>query len=188
MGQKESKPAVRAVMCGLDAAGKTTILYRLSRRDGGEIVSTIPTIGFNVETWNSRSLDLVTWDVGGEDRIRPLWRHYQGCEGFVFVVDSNDRDRIDEAKTELHRSLREDELLDCCLLVLANKQDLPNSMSIHEVTDKLDLNSIKQNWSIHPCCATTGEGVTEGFRWLKENFGVAKASDPFLVKGALDEE
>lgn len=70
------------------------------------------------------------WDVGGQDKIRPLWRHYfQNTQGIIFVVDSNDRDRIVEAREELQRMLNEDELRDALLLVFANKQDLPVSTS-----------------------------------------------------------
>jgi ADP-ribosylation factor protein 1 len=68
------------------------------------------------------------WDVGGQDKIRPLWRHYfQNTQAIIFVVDSNDRDRIVEAREELQRMLNEDELRDAILLVFANKQDLPVS-------------------------------------------------------------
>lgn len=66
------------------------------------------------------------WDVGGQDKIRNLWRHYYtGTQGLIFVVDSQDRDRIDEAKQELHRIISDREMKDCLLLVFANKQDLP---------------------------------------------------------------
>lgn len=71
------------------------------------------------------------WDVGGQDKIRPLWRHYfQNTQGIIFVVDSNDRDRVVEAREELQRMLNEDELRDALLLVFANKQDLPVSHHI----------------------------------------------------------
>lgn len=84
---------------GLDAAGKTTILYKLKL---GEIVTTIPTIGFNVETVEYKNICFTVWDVGGQDKIRPLWRHYfQNTQGLIFVVDSNDRERIGEAEREL---------------------------------------------------------------------------------------
>lgn len=83
----------------MDAAGKTTILYKLKL---GEIVTTIPTIGFNVETVEYKNICFTVWDVGGQDKIRPLWRHYfQNTQGLIFVVDSNDRDRIGEAEKEL---------------------------------------------------------------------------------------
>ncbi|KAE8399866.1 ADP-ribosylation factor family-domain-containing protein, partial [Aspergillus pseudonomiae] len=135
-GRKE----MRILMVGLDAAGKTTILYKLKL---GEIVTTIPTIGFNVETVEYKNIQFTVWDVGGQDKIRPLWRHYfQNTQGIIFVVDSNDRDRIVEAREELQRMLNEDELRDALLLVFANKQDLPNAMSPAEITQQLGLQSL----------------------------------------------
>lgn len=80
------------------------------------------------------------WDVGGQDKIRPLWRHYfQNTQGIIFVVDSNDRDRVVEAREELQRMLNEDELRDALLLVFANKQDLPvRGIKIHPPVPFLD--------------------------------------------------
>ena len=159
------KKEMRILMVGLDAAGKTTILYKLKL---GEIVTTIPTIGFNVETVEYKKINFTVWDVGGQDKIRPLWRHYfQNTQGLIYVVDSNDRDRIQEANEELQKMLREDELRDATLLVFANKQDLPNAMSVSEITDKLGLHSLgSRKWYIQATCATTGDGLYEGLDWL----------------------
>ncbi|CAN1310919.1 Galactinol synthase 1 [Linum perenne] len=143
-----AKKEMRILMVGLDAAGKTTILYKLKL---GEIVTTIPTIGFNVETVEYKNISFTVWDVGGQDKIRPLWRHYfQNTQGLIFVVDSNDRDRVVEARDELHRMLNEDELRDAVLLVFANKQDLPNAMNAAEITDKLGLHSLRQRHCAYP--------------------------------------
>jgi len=160
-----AKKEMRILMVGLDAAGKTTILYKLKL---GEIVTTIPTIGFNVETVEYKNIQFTVWDVGGQDKIRPLWRHYfQNTQGIIFVVDSNDRDRIVEAREELQRMLNEDELRDAILLVFANKQDLPNAMNAAEITDKLGLHSLRQRaWYIQSTCATSGDGLYEGLEWL----------------------
>lgn len=71
-------------------------------------------------------------------------RHYfQNTDGLIFVVDSNDRERISEAQDELMKMLNEDELRDAVLLVFANKQDLPNAMNAAELTEKLGLNSLR---------------------------------------------
>ncbi|GFY81016.1 ADP-ribosylation factor 1-like isoform X1 [Actinidia eriantha] len=163
-----AKKEMRILMVGLDAAGKTTILYKLKL---GEIVTTIPTIGFNVETVEYKNVSFTVWDVGGQDKIRPLWRHYfQNTQGLIFVVDSNDKERISEAKDELHRMLSEDELRDAILLVFANKQDLPNAMSVSEITDKIGLHSLRQRrWYIQSTCATSGVGLYEGLDWLSSN-------------------
>ncbi|CAI0551859.1 unnamed protein product, partial [Linum tenue] len=145
-----AKKEMRILMVGLDAAGKTTILYKLKL---GEIVTTIPTIGFNVETVEYKNISFTVWDVG-----------------LIFVVDSNDRDRVVEARDELHRMLNEDELRDAVLLVFANKQDLPNAMNAAEITDKLGLHSLRQrHWYIQSTCATSGEGLYEGLDWLSNN-------------------
>jgi small GTP-binding protein len=162
------KKEMRILMVGLDAAGKTTILYKLKL---GEIVTTIPTIGFNVETVEYKNISFTVWDVGGQDKIRPLWRHYfQNTQGLIFVVDSNDRERVSEAREELMRMLAEDELRDAVLLVFANKQDLPNAMNAAEITDKLGLHSLRQrNWYIQATCATSGDGLYEGLDWLSNH-------------------
>jgi small GTP-binding protein len=159
------KKEMRILMVGLDAAGKTTILYKLKL---GEIVTTIPTIGFNVETVEYKNISFTVWDVGGQDKIRPLWRHYfQNTQGLIFVVDSNDRERVNEAKEELNRMLSEDELREAQLLVFANKQDLPNAMNAAEITDKLGLHALRnRNWYIQATCATSGDGLYEGLDWL----------------------
>jgi ADP-ribosylation factor protein 6 len=89
------------------------------------------TVGFNVETVTYKNVRFNVWDVGGQDKIRPLWRHYYtGTQGLVFVVDSQDRERIEEAKQELHRILSDREMKECLLLVFANKQDLPGGTII----------------------------------------------------------
>uniref|UniRef100_A0A6U1THS0 ADP-ribosylation factor n=1 Tax=Vannella robusta TaxID=1487602 RepID=A0A6U1THS0_9EUKA len=156
----------RIIMMGLDAAGKTTILYKLKL---GEITYTIPTIGFNVEEVQYKNISLLAWDVGGEDKIRPLWRHYfENISFLIFVVDSNDRDRIEEAKSELHKVIKEKELFGIPVLVFANKQDLPNAMSRNEVEEALKLHKLPEttSWLIQPSCAINGDGLYEGIDWL----------------------
>uniref|UniRef100_A0A3B3BQJ3 ADP-ribosylation factor 5 n=2 Tax=Oryzias melastigma TaxID=30732 RepID=A0A3B3BQJ3_ORYME len=164
-GRLFGKKQMRILMVGLDAAGKTTILYKLKL---GEIVTTIPTIGFNVETVEYKNISFTVWDVGGQDKIRPLWRHYfQNTQGLIFVVDSNDRERVAESAEELSKMLLEDELKDAVLLVFANKQDLPNALSVSELADKLGLQALRnKTWHIEATCATQGTGLYEGLDWL----------------------
>ena len=162
------KKEMRILLLGLDAAGKTTVLYQLKL---GETVTTIPTIGFNVETVEYKKINFMMWDIGGQDNIRLLWRHYyQNSQGLIFVVDSVDRDRIDLAREELHHMLAEDEMNNVTVLVLANKQDLPGSMSPAEVAEGLGLDTLKgRKWHIHGCCAVSGDGLHEGLDWLANN-------------------
>ncbi|KAL6740872.1 hypothetical protein Aduo_014182 [Ancylostoma duodenale] len=183
-----TKPC-RILMVGLDNAGKTTILYKLKL---GEVVTTIPTIGFNVETVNYRNLSFTVWDVGGQERIRVLWKYYfnnteADCLGLeyvrcsffcnahsilinkavIFVVDSADRERMDEVRTELNTLFDDPELREAKFLVFANKQDLPNAMTTAEVIKALELHGLRnREWYVQPSNAVTGEGLVEGLEWL----------------------
>merc|ERR1711957_656708 len=110
---------MRIVIIGLDNAGKTTILYRLHL---DEIVPTVPTVGFNVETVTHKNLKFQVWDLGGQSGLRPYWRcYYQDTNAVIFVVDSSDRERLKFSREELEIMLGEEELRGVPVLVLANK-------------------------------------------------------------------
>ncbi|KAF3812842.1 hypothetical protein GH733_019496 [Mirounga leonina] len=74
-----------------------------------ETVTTVRTRGFTVETVEDKTISFTVWDVGGQDKIQPLWRHcFQNTQGLIFAVGGNDRE-----------------------------QDLPNVMNAAEITNKL---------------------------------------------------
>uniref|UniRef100_A0A2P2IAL7 ADP-ribosylation factor 1 n=1 Tax=Hirondellea gigas TaxID=1518452 RepID=A0A2P2IAL7_9CRUS len=161
-----SKKPCRILMIGLDAAGKTTILYKLKL---GEVVSTVPTVGFNVETVEYKNLEFTVWDVGGQAVIRPLWRHYfQNSHAIIFVVDSNDNhQRLQEAKAELHCVLESDELRGVPVLVFANKQDLPQAVTAARIEEVLELHKTgRREYIVQPTVATNNTGLLEGLEWL----------------------
>ncbi|KAM7399224.1 hypothetical protein PAMP_018510 [Pampus punctatissimus] len=168
MGIHGSKPQKQAqvLMLGLDGSGKTTLLYKLKYN---ESVVTVPTVGFNVETLETdrSSPGLTVWDVGGQRKMRPHWRHhYADTAGVVFVVDSADQKRLEETRKELHRVLRYESLRGVPLVVLANKQDLRGAQSPEALCLRLDLKRMCEGraWFIQPCSAITGMGLEEGFR------------------------
>merc|ERR1712080_726142 len=164
MGKQE----MRILMVGLDGAGKTTVLYGLKL---GEVVTTIPTIGFNVEAVTYRNIMFQVWDIGGQDRIRSLWKHYyRGAEGLIFVVDSSDTGRLDCARDELHRLLGNELLSDCKVLVLANKQDLPKAQQSSDIAERLKLTGHRtHDWYVQGCSAVHRRGLYEGLDWLCTN-------------------
>ena len=84
------------------------------------------------------------------------------------MVDSNDSGRIEETQKELFRTILDDSLPTPYLLVYANKQDLPNALSVAELTEKLELHTLPNaiTWHVQPCCATSGDGLYEGLDWL----------------------
>lgn len=153
-------------MLGLDGAGKTTILFKLKL---GEVVSSIPTIGFNVETVEYKNIKFTVWDVGGQDSIRAMWKHYyQNADALIYVVDSSDRNRFGTAKEVLQKMLQEEELKDAVLLVMANKSDCKD-LSLDEIVQGLELPNIKNRpWHCQSTSAHSGFGLTEALDWLSK--------------------
>jgi len=153
------------LILGLDNSGKTTILYKLQM---GEVVTTVPTIGFNVETVQYKNLRFQVWDLGGQTSIRPYWRcYYQNTSAVIYVVDSADTERLSLSKQELVAMLEEEELKDAALLVFANKQDLPNALPSNVVAERLGLASLKsRHWAIFNTSAIKGDGIFGGLDWL----------------------
>jgi Arf/Sar family protein len=166
---------MRVVMLGLDAAGKTTILYKLHI---GEVLSTVPTIGFNVEKVQYKNVMFTVWDVGGQEKLRPLWRHYfNNTDGLIYVVDSLDRERIGKAKQEFQEIIKDPFMLNSIILVFANKQDMRGAMSPREVCEGLGLLDLKnRKWHIQGTCALQGDGLYEGLDWLSSTLKEVKAA------------
>ncbi|KAJ5645153.1 ADP-ribosylation factor [Penicillium longicatenatum] len=158
------KKTTNIIIVGLHDAGKTTILHKLKL---SEIVTSVLAPGLNVEIVDYKSIHFTSWATSGPDNNRPLWRiFYQDTKAIIFVVDSDNHDRINEVRVELQRLLNEDALRDALLLIMANKQDLGTAMNAAEVTDKLGLHSLRHNWYIQSTCATSGDGIYEGLEWL----------------------
>ena len=160
-GQRER----RILILGLDGAGKTTILYKLQV---GEVVTTIPTIGFNVETLTYKNLKFQVWDLGGQTSIRPYWRcYYSNTDAIIYVVDSMDKERMSISKQELVSMLEEDELKNSILVVFANKQDIEGALTETEVATELGLAAIKdRKWQIFKTSAIKGTGLETAMDWL----------------------
>jgi len=160
-------------MVGLDSAGKTTALYRLKL---DSYLNTVPTIGFNCERvrgtkGKSKGVGFTVWDVGGQEKLRPLWKSYtRHTDGIIFVLDSCDYDRFEEAKLELTRTIRCSDNLGVPLLLLANKQDLPGAKEVGEIERLLGLKEIKDLgvWGLQAACAITGDGLDEALEVLYE--------------------
>ncbi|KAI6661897.1 hypothetical protein LOD99_9668 [Oopsacas minuta] len=163
----------RVLMLGLDAAGKTTILYKYKL---SEQVTTVPTIGFNVETVSPvKNVSFTVWDIGGQATIRQLWRYYyQGTDGLIFIVDSTDRERFASAKEELLSILDDQDMHSVPVVVFANKQDLPGAEEPSKLATELGLDSLRgHDWYIQGTSANSGQGLYEGMeqlvRLIKEN-------------------
>jgi GTPase SAR1 family protein len=133
---------------------------------------------------------VICWDVGGCDKIRPLWRHYfTDLQGIVFVVDSNDLERIENVQEELRMILDEEGAKGKPLLMLANKQDLPRALSCHEIAEKLQMQQIlERTWLIAPTCAVATlqeSGLIAAFAWLEEQMQPSRGTSPLLVPQSI---
>ena len=184
----------RMLDVGLDAAGKTTILYKLHI---GEVLSTVPTIGellgiffiffffifffflllsteccggvgFNVEKVQYKNVIFTVWDVGGQEKLRPLWRHYfANTDALIYVVDCCDRERVEKAASEFKQIIDDPLMKNSVVLVFANKQDLPRALKPSDIVNALGLLEMKtRKWHVQGAVATRGEGLYEGMDWL----------------------
>jgi len=157
----------KLLLAGLEGSGKTTLLYKLKL---GEVVTTIPTIGFNVENISYKKQSFSFWDVGGQEKIRPLWAHYvENTVALVWVIDSNESDdRINESFRELEGLLKRYSKAPA-VLVFLNKQDLPKAKSVSTIVEMGSsvLNS-KLTWYSQASCSTSGDGLWEGLEWLSK--------------------
>lgn len=119
---------------------------------------------------NSKDHMFTVWDAGGQERIRPLWKSYaRRADGIIFVVDSTDKERLEEAKIELIKILKSPETQGLPVVVLANKQDLPGSVDSSDVEKLLTKDMPPgQLWHVEPTCGVTGEGLEEAVEKMAE--------------------
>ena len=132
-----------------------------------------------MQTVEYKHISFTVWDVGGQTKIRPLWQHYyENCDAIIYVVDSSDGLRMQEAREEMEGVLGDDRVRNASLLVLANKQDMPGALNPTEVTDKLGLHQQRsREWFIQSTCAVTGEGIVDGLEWLANSLKNKKKSN-----------
>ena len=164
----------RVLMIGLDNAGKTSLRYQMKL---GEFVRTCPTLADPMDFLSYNRVDLTLWDVGGQTQARQLWQHYfENTDALIFVVDSQDRARLGEARKELETVLEDERLTGADLLVMSNKTDLPDGVSAEKLGKELGLlERCERRWQIQACSAVTGQGVREGLYWLTKAIKMSKA-------------
>jgi len=170
---KKDSEEFRVLMLGLDNSGKTTALKKLAGEDVSHIT---PTQGFNIKSVQQEGFKLNVWDIGGQKHIRPYWKnYYQNTDAIVYMIDSADKRRIDEAADELNQLLEEEDLAAVPVLVYANKQDLLNAMTAAQIMEALELKGQKSRWiHVEGCSAKTGEGLEDGLtKLLNEKRGGA---------------
>jgi len=162
MKRNEKEP--RILILGLDNAGKTTIVKKLSDEDISHIS---PTKGFNIKSLDHDGVKLNMWDIGGQKTIRTYWKNYMDdTDCLIYVVDAADKKRMEEVGCELSLLMEEESLHNVPVLVFANKQDLAGALKASEVSECLNLDELRdRKWQIEGCSAMTGDGLEEGLSW-----------------------
>ncbi|KAJ7464643.1 ADP-ribosylation factor family-domain-containing protein [Mycena latifolia] len=170
------------VLLGLDNAGKTSLVNRITRSELP--IGTLPdirsTIGFECESIPYKSNHITLWEIGGRDKIRPLWRSFlwKG-HAYMFIVDATASERFQEAKAELHRlheEIRQREYAHP-LLVVANKMDGAGAVDLAELSQALDIAGLAK-WGrimdLKGVSAMSNEGVEEVMDWFVTNVSNAQ--------------
>ena len=163
----KSRNNLKIIILGMQNAGKTTILYRLSL---GQLVKTTPTIGSNVEELTYNNVKFQAWDLGGQESTRSVWDvYYMNTDAVVYVIDSQDDEYFEESKSQFHKLILNPTLKNATILIFANKQDLPGAKDINKLVQDYEFFKIKNHmWHIQPCSALNGEGLVTGIKWLSE--------------------
>ncbi|XP_014023563.1 ADP-ribosylation factor-related protein 1 [Salmo salar] len=163
------------LILGLDNAGKTTFLEqtktKFSKNYKGMNLSKITTtVGLNIGTIDVGKARLMFWDLGGQEELQSLWdKYYAESHGVIYVIDSTDEERLAESKEAFEKMISSEVLEGVPLLVLANKQDVENCMSVPDIKTAFSDCAPKigkRDCLVQPCTALTGQGVNEGIEWM----------------------
>ena len=167
----------RLLVVGLDGAGKSTLVQQL----GGAAFDKQDQIGgCAISAVEVGKLQFDVWDAGGEDRLRTYWRHYYtGSHAVAFVVDSADRARLAVAVEEFRGVVRDHQLAQTVILIIANKQDVAGCATIEEIMDQFSLYKLccGRSWHVQACQAKTGTGLQDGLEWLSRQLVAAGIQD-----------
>ncbi|KAB0793296.1 hypothetical protein PPYR_12916 [Photinus pyralis] len=166
MGCRRKTPEKIVYIAGQSDAGKTTILYKY-KLGTNHPIETCHTTGYFQETIVHRGISFNMVDMGGGEKILPCWlRVFDNASVLIFVIDSTDTMCISTSDYYLRSWIENLEKNQLVVLIFANKQDLPNAMTVEELTDKMNLKSLRIPWHIQPASAINGEGINEGLDWL----------------------
>ncbi|XP_063976053.1 ADP-ribosylation factor-like protein 13B [Diachasmimorpha longicaudata] len=171
-----NRKSIVLMMSGLDNAGKTTVLNRLSNEFDPNVM---PTMGFRVVSLRHKSFIIRVYDIGGAAQIRAIWkRYYHDIHGLIYVVDASDISRLSESKIVFGELIANEHIAGKPILLLANKQDVPGAIDELDVVENLDVehaaNAMKCPTRVEICTSTLPEdpklgytmGIANGYKWL----------------------
>ncbi|SAM03325.1 hypothetical protein [Absidia glauca] len=153
-------------LVGLQNSGKTTLVNVIA--SGQFMEDTIPTVGFNMRKVTKGNVTMKLWDIGGQPRFRSMWERYcRGVNAIVFVVDSADHTKLEAASNELKALLEKPQLANIPMLVLGNKNDLEDALSVKQLIEVLHLQSItNREVSCYSISAKNQVNIDVTLQWL----------------------
>ncbi|KAI8086189.1 P-loop containing nucleoside triphosphate hydrolase protein [Halteromyces radiatus] len=184
------KEEYNVLIIGLDNAGKTTLLERIKSIFMGVAGLSpdriAPTVGLNIGRIEVNSSRIKFWDLGGQRDLQSIWqRYYSDCHAIVFVVDSTDGRRLEECKDTFETIITNDLVEGVPILMLANKQDLPNALRVEEIKEVFNKIAVKlgaRDSRVLPVSALEGNGVREAIDWMIKRLQRNKLNRPPLYR------
>ncbi|CAI0403418.1 unnamed protein product [Linum tenue] len=186
-----SKTEFHVLILGIDKAGKTTLLEKLktvySNSEGLPHDRIVPTVGLNIGRLEVSNSKLVFWDLGGQIGLRSIWeKYYEEAHAVVYVIDAACPSRFEDAKSALEKVLRHDDLRGAPLLVLANKQDLPDAVTAEELGRYLDLKKLDERvYMFEAVSAYDGLGIKGSLEWLVEAMERSKRTETLRLRAGM---
>ncbi|KAJ1969931.1 ADP-ribosylation factor-like protein 8B [Dispira parvispora] len=168
------KEEMELTLVGLQNSGKTTLVNVIASGQFNEDM--IPTVGFNMRKVTKGRVTMKLWDIGGQPRFRSMWERYcRGVDAIVFVIDSADHAKFNDARVELQKLLEKPQLANIPLLILGNKNDLPEALTIDQLIDEINLHHINNR---EVCCysisAKNQVNIDKTLEWLIKHAGSEK--------------
>ncbi|CAA0830069.1 GTP-binding protein 1 [Striga hermonthica] len=185
-----SKVEFHVLILGIDKAGKTTLLEKLksqySNMEGLPPDKIVPTVGLNIGRVEVSNTKLIFWDLGGQPGLRSIWeKYYEEAHAVIYVIDAACPSRFEDSKSALEKVLRHEDLQGAPLLILANKQDLEDAVSVDELSQYLDLKKLDERvYTFQAVSAIDGLGIKESVNWLVDSMERSKRTDMLRVRAA----
>ncbi|KAK8916110.1 hypothetical protein KSP39_PZI022291 [Platanthera zijinensis] len=167
-----SKIEFHVLILGVHKAGKTSLLEKLKaiylNSEGLPPDRIVPTVGLNIGRIEVSNAKLVLWDLGGQVGLRTIWeKYYEEAHAIVYMIDASCPSSFEDSKSALEKVLRHDDSRGAPLLILANKQDLPDAVSSEELARYLDLKELGERlYLFEAVSAHDGMGIKYAIEWL----------------------
>ncbi|XP_004140779.1 ADP-ribosylation factor-related protein 1 [Cucumis sativus] len=186
-----SKTEFHVLILGIDKAGKTTLLEKLkslySNLEGLSPDRIVPTVGLNIGRLEVLNAKLVFWDLGGQPGLRSIWeKYYEEAHAVIYVIDAACPSKFEDSKSALEKVLRHEDLQGAPLLVLANKQDLPEAVSAEELSRYLDLKKLDERvYMFEAVSGYDGMGIKDSVEWLVDIMERSKRTEILRARAGV---